>query len=298
MESLQSKLLKIILKATGLKRKWKRTGDDLRHYLEKKQRKASHKPMKELYATYSITESEYQGFPYYELKPRSDLKQKHIIFLHGGGYIEEITSLHWEFVGKLLQHTHYSVTVPIYPLAPKYTYKHSFDMLNAIYSEIRSKYKPKDIILIGDSAGGGMILAFAELLKEKNLPQPGKLILLSPGLDMSFSNPVIPKIEKIDPLLATPAIKEAARWYADGLDTKHYLISPLYGDFEGLGKISVFTGTHDICNPDARKFKKLADEKGIELGFYEYPGMPHVWTLFGLPESKKAMKQIIRAMDE
>lgn len=200
------------------------------------------------------------GFPCYELKPRTDLRRKQIIFVHGGGYVEEMTSLHWEFVGKLLNRTHYSVTVPIYPLAPMYNYK--------------------------------------QLLKERNLPQPEKLILLSPALDMSFSNPEVQEVEKIDPLLATPGIKDAAKWYSNDVDPKHYLISPLYGDFEGLRKISIFTGTHDLCNPDARKFKKMAEQKGTELDFYEYPGMPHVWTLFGLPESKKAMEQIISAIEK
>jgi acetyl esterase/lipase len=54
------------------------------------------------------------------------------------------------------------------------------------------------------------------------------------------------------------------------MDLKHYLISPLYGEHKGLGKIYIFTGTHDICNPNVRKFKNMVGKEGIDLSFYEY----------------------------
>jgi acetyl esterase/lipase len=55
----------------------------------------------------------------------------------------------------------------------------------------------------------------------------------------------------------------------------------------------LFIGTHEIMCPDSRRFKKMADERDIKIGYYEYPGMIHVWPLFFFPESKKATKQII-----
>jgi len=146
---------------------------------------------------------------------------------------------------------------------------------------------------MGDSSGGGMSLALAQLLKIKNLPQPGNIILISPALDMSFSNPEIHEVEKLDPVSAVPALIDIIKWYGGEKGSKYYLVSPIYGNFEGLGKISLFIGTHDILYPDAKKFKMLADEKGLKFGYYEYPSMIHVWPLFFFPESKKATKEII-----
>ena len=166
-------------------------------------------------------------------------------------------------------------------------------MIIPIYKQIISDVKLEDIVIMGDSAGGGMSLALAELLKEKNLPQPGNIILISPALDMSLSNPEIHEVEKLDPMLAVPALIDIGKWYGGEKGSKHYLVSPIYGNFEGLGKISLFTGTNDILYPDAKKFKTIADEKGIKINYYEYPSMIHIWPLFFFPESKKAREQII-----
>ena len=166
-------------------------------------------------------------------------------------------------------------------------------MIVPIYKQIISDVKPQDIVIMGDSAGGGMSLALAELLKEKHLPQPGNIILISPALDMSFSNPEIHEVEKLDPMLAVPALIDIGKWYGGEKGSKHYLISPIYGNFEGLGKISLFTGLMIYYIQMLEKLKTIADEKGIKINYYEYPSMIHIWPLFFFPESKKARKQII-----
>jgi acetyl esterase/lipase len=138
-----------------------------------------------------------------------------------------------------------------------------------------------------------MSLALVQLLKEQGEQQPGNIILISPALDMTMSNPEINAVQKYDPISATPALEEISKWYAGERNVKHFLISPLYGSLEGLGKISVFIGTHDIVFPDARKFAQMTKEQGIPINYYEYPKMMHVWPLFFFPESKKAREQII-----
>ncbi|WP_186446187.1 alpha/beta hydrolase fold domain-containing protein [Paenibacillus cremeus] len=276
---------------------WKRTGEELRCYVENKQKKDRYEPPKSYYDRYEIKKCTVERFPCYELKPRTGGGRKHIIFMHGGGYVLEITSMHWEFIGKLIDRTQVGVTVPIYPLAPRYTYRDTMGMLQALYSELLTQHDPGDVIFAGDSAGGGMSLAFAMLLKEKGFALPGQLILISPALDMTFCNPEVSCVEKRDPILATPAIVDCGKWYADNLNLKHYLISPLYGDVQGLCPIRLFTGTDDICNPDARKFKAKAEAQGIAVDYYEYPEMLHVWPFFGLPESKQAVEQIVEAIE-
>jgi acetyl esterase/lipase len=293
MESIQSKLLKTILKIVKLKKMWEVTGDELRKNIEKKQLSESHEPPKKVQRDYNISKKDFNGYCCYTLKPLNNVGKTHILFLHGGGYVYEIMSPHWEFLGKLIDSLNCTITVPIYPLAPKHQHQEVFDMIVPIYEEIISDTKFEDVVIMGDSAGGGMSLSLAQLLKEKSLPQPGNIILISPTLDMTFSNPEIHEVAKLDPILAVPAIADIMKWYAGENGTKHYLISPIYGDFHGLGKISLFIGTHDILYPDAKRFKKMADEKGVLINYYEYPSMIHVWPLFFFPESKKATNQII-----
>ena len=293
MESIQSKLLKVMLRIINLKEMWELTGEELRKSIEKKQTTENYDPPKKVQEKFIINKKEIDGNLYYVMKPLNSLGQKHILYLHGGGYVYEISSLHWEYLAKLSDQLKCTITIPIYPLAPKHQYHEVFDMIVPIYKQIVSEAKLNDITLMGDSAGGGMSLALAQLLKEMNLPQPSNIILISPTLDMTFSNPEIQEIAKLDPIIAVPALVDIMKWYCGEQDVKHHLISPLYGDLEGLGKISLFIGTHDILYPDVKKLKVMVDEKGIPINYYEYPSMIHVWPLFFFPESKKAREQII-----
>jgi acetyl esterase/lipase len=293
MESIQSKLVKAILRIAKTKKMWEITDDELRKNIEKRQLAQSHEPPKKVQRNFNINKKDWNGYCSYEIKPLKNVGQKHIIYLHGGGFVYEISRVHWKFLSELVDSLQCTITVPIYPLAPKHQYQEVFDMIVPIYQQIISEVKLEDIAIMGDSAGGSLSLSLAQLLKEKNLPQPGNIILISPGLDMSLSNPEINEVAKLDPILATPALIDISKWYSGEKSSKHYLVSPIYGKFEGLGKISLFIGTHDILYPDAKKFKNMADEKGLKIGYYEYPSMIHVWPLLFFPESKKATKQII-----
>jgi acetyl esterase/lipase len=293
MESFQSKLAKLLLRIIKLNKMWKLTGEELEKNIERKQLAESHKPPKRIENKYNIVKSDINENSYYVMKPLNNIGQKHILFLHGGGYVYDLWEIYWVFFSKLIDVLGCTITIPIYPLAPKHGHEEVFNMIVPIYEQIISEVKFNDIVIMGDSAGGGMSLALAELLKEKNLQQPGNIILISPALDMSMSNPEIQEVEKLDPILAAPALSYITKWYGGEKGSKHYLVSPIYGNFEGLGKISLFTGTNDILHPDAKKFKAIADEKGIEINYYEYPSMIHIWPLLFFPESKKATGEII-----
>lgn len=292
MGSIQSKLLKTALRIVRLNKMWKLTGNELRNYIEKKQLSDSHEPPKEIQKKYDIKINDWNGHCFYVMKPLKETGHKHIFYLHGGGFVYEIMSPHWEFLGKMIDELQCTVTVPIYPLAPKHQYQEVFEMILPIYQQIISEKKSEDVVIMGDSAGGGLSLSFAQLLKEKGVPQPGNIILISPTLDMTFTNTEIQEVEKLDPILAVPGISDIMKWYAGDIGTEHYLISPINGDIEGLGKISLFIGTHDILYPDTERFKKLAEEKEVEINYFKYPSMIHIWPLFFFPESKEAREQI------
>ena len=293
MESIQSKLAKKMLQIFKINKMWKLTGNELRDSIEKRQLSESHEPPKIIKNRFNIIKNEINGYCYYVMKPLRNTGPKHILFLHGGAYVYEINSMHWQFLRKLSDALNCTITIPIYPLAPKHEHQEVFEMILPIYKKIISDVKIQDIVIMGDSAGGGMSLALAELLKERDLPQPGNIILISPALDMSLSNPEIHEAEKVDPMLAVPALIDIGKWCGGEKGSKHYLVSPIYGNLEGLCKISLFTGTNDILYPDAKKFKIIADEKGIKINYYEYPSMMHIWPLLFFPESKKAREQII-----
>ncbi len=295
VESKRSRLLKFLIKHNPAKNRWNLTGDALGNYVKKRQGKDRDKYFIKLIGKFDVDVRDINGHDCYIIKPADKkISKKHILYLHGGGFIYEMTSLHWLFIKTLCDRLNCTIILPIYPLSPKYQYKDIFKMLIAVYEEIIKKVKPENLTVMGDSAGGGLTLALCMLLKKRDMPQPKDAILISPVLDMSFKNPNIPKIAKRELIIGIPALKTIADWYIGDDDVNDYLISPINGDYDGLCNISLFMGTHDILYPDAKKFYKRMEKAGKRISYYEYKKMLHIWALMPIPEGRHALDKICK----
>ncbi|MFD4416343.1 alpha/beta hydrolase [Bacillus safensis] len=220
-----------------------------------------------------------------------------MLFIPGGGYIEQPLTWHWRFLDRLTKQLNSTVYVPVYPKAPNHQYMDAIESVLPVYQGLLEKGTPENIVIMGDSAGGGLSLAFAQYLAEKGLPQPGNIILLSPWLDVTLSNPDIAAMVPKEPMLNLALLIEAGKRYAGEMDETHHLVSPIYGEIKSLGRISVFIGTHEFFLPDARKFKEMADKQGVPINYIEYPKMNHVFPVFPIPEAKKALNQIVAIIE-
>lgn len=288
MRSLRSYLVELLLKLT--KKEVNPTA-----YLEKK-RKEKDSPYllpANLQRKYNIAKTSAYSVDTYLMKSPSQQEERQILFLPGGGYIEQPLIWHWKFLYELTQKLNGTITIPIYPKAPNYTYHEALDSVLPIYNDLLTKASPENIVIMGDSAGGGLTLALSQLILREGLPQPGNIILLSPWLDINLDHPEISSLLKVEPMLDLPLLIEAGKTYAGDTPTSDYLISPINGPIRGLGKITLFIGTHEIFLPDARKFKALAEKEKVDINYFEYPKMNHVFPVFPIPEAKKAMEQII-----
>ncbi len=264
-------------------------------YLEKKRIEHQHPYQlpEKLQRKYNIMKITSYDIDTYMLKSPSQPEKRQILFLPGGGYIEQPLLWHWRFLYQLSQRLNGTITVPIYPKAPNHTYKESFEKVLPIYEHLLTKTSPENIVIMGDSAGGGLSLALSQLLLEEEIPQPGNIVLLSPWLDIALNHPEIAAMDKKEPMLDLKLLIEAGKAYAGDTPRTHYLVSPINGPLRGLGKITLFIGTHEIFLPDARKFKARARMEKININYFEYPKMNHVFPVFPIPEAKRAMKQII-----
>lgn len=218
-----------------------------------------------------------------------------VIYLHGGIYVNEIKLTHILFCDKLAKKINATVYAPIYPLAPNHTYDETYEILENLYKHILDMGKP--VIIMGDSAGGGLSAAFSEHLAVIDLPQPKNLILISPWLDVSMSGDY-DEVE-FDPMLGVDGLREMGETWAGDLDSKDYKVSPIFGEVSKLPKTTLFVGTHEIFYPDVVKFnEKLKDaEVDAELNIGE--GMTHVYAIYPLvPESKDAFNRIVEVILE
>ncbi len=235
----------------------------------------------------------------FEIFPQNDVSDICIFYLHGGAYVHNISKEHWQFIAKLIDKTTATVVVPDYPLVPKSTATKSFLMVQQAYMELLKKTSSEKIILMGDSAGGGFALALAQQLKKEQIPLPKQIILLSPFLDVTMTNPEIKTIEGKDPWLSIEGTQIAGKYWSGDMDTKNPLISPIYGTMNGLPQISVFIGGNDILLADNRKLKRIMEENHLPFNYFEYPSMFHVWVLVTkLKEAKAALNQIIKIITE
>jgi acetyl esterase/lipase len=253
----------------------------------------SKEPPKQTYKYCHVEKGLVNGHAVFTLSPKTKKSKSHILYFHGGSYVQGFVKQHWEFLSMLVQQTHCSISAPDYPLAPKFTFIDAYEMITPLYMKIISQEGAANTIFMGDSAGGGFALAFAQKMKSDNIPTPSKIILLSPWLDITLSNPEIQKIDSSDPFLSVKGLRKAGLSFAGGADTGDFRLSPINGSLTGLGEISIFIGSRDILVADARKLNVLAKEVGVSLNYNEYKHMVHVWMLLNFRESKEAKRQII-----
>ena len=216
--------------------------------------------------------------------------ERSVIYLHGGIYVNEIKLPHISFCDKLAKKVNATVFAPIYPLAPNHTYEETYEIVENLYRHLLEIKKP--IIIMGDSAGGGLSAAFAEYLAVNDLPQPENLILISPWLDVSMSGDY--DDVEFDPMLGVDGLREMGETWAADLDPKDYKVSPLFGEVGELPKTTLFVGTHEIFYPDVVKFYNKLKDNGVDAELNVGEGMTHVYAIYPLvPESKEAFKHIV-----
>ncbi len=232
------------------------------------------------------------------LSPKRGTSTKAIFYIHGGGYVINMAGMQWNYLAKVVEETKATVMVTNYPLAPQSNAEAAFDYMHKLYKVFLSRYEGKDVLFLGDSAGAGLAIAFAQYLNEVNLPQPKRIILSSPWLDVSLSNPDIQQVIPKDNSLEITSLQKAGKLWAGSLDLKDPKVSPIYGRFDTIAKVSMFMGTAEIFVSDARKLVKKLQKERIPFDYYEYPRMLHCWLLLPLPESKVALAQLMKLIKD
>ena len=214
-----------------------------------------------------------------------------IVFIHGGAFINEINYQHHLFCLAISKKLGAYVIAPVYPLAPKHSCDETFDLMDDLYESIISKLsKDQTISLMGDSAGGGFILSFCQHLKETDFPQPNNIVVYSPWVDITLSNP--PYDTDSDPILGEIGLREIGKSWAGDLDAQDYRVSPIFGDNSGLPRTLIFAGDNEIFYNDILKYYENLKEDGVDARLIVGEGMFHIYPLFPSPEAWNAFKEL------
>ena len=225
-----------------------------------------------------------------------------IMYIHGGAFVNEINYQHYLFCFLLSKKLDAYVIAPIYPLAPKHTFEETFEIITDLYESLIEKNRfnnafdsdnelmNKRITFMGDSAGGGFVLSFCQHLKTIDLPQPDNIIVFSPWVDISMSNP--PYDNESDPILGEIGLREIGKAWAGNEDTQDYRVSPLFGNNSNLAKILIFVGDNEIFYKDVLKYYENLKEDNVDARLVVGIGMFHIYPLFPCPEAWDAFKEL------
>jgi acetyl esterase/lipase len=229
------------------------------------------------------------------LKQNSD---KLLIFIHGGAFISGPAQHHWDSAKKIATQTNHKIWMCDYPKAPENKISKISENIDAIYNVALEQFQANEITFIGDSVGGTLIASLIQrlIIKERKLPE--KIILVTPVMDASMSNPEIEKVDNIDPMLSKNGVLSAKKMCAENNDLKNVKISPLFGSFDQFPPTILFLAENDICYPDQKlAVKKLINAK-INFELIVGKNMPHVWPFLPvMKEAETSLNQIISTIN-
>jgi len=225
-----------------------------------------------------LTGESYEGMTV--LYVNADVKRDRVLFyIHGGYYVYQMNAEHTTAINRLVSATGAMAVVPIYPLAPFNTAEDNQETMLGLFEQVRADNPDSKIILMGDSAGSGYALALAEILAERSLDQPDELILLSPWVDVTMSNPEIKDYESVDPMLTVTMGQVSGKAWAGALPTDDWHLSPINGDLSKPHNVTIFVGDRELFTPDdTLLYEKLADNENVRLIVGH--GQNHVYPVY------------------
>lgn len=270
-------MIPLYLRATRANRTYISAAGARRRIRERQLRPAPWGPPRHLRRDVRVAVDARHDRPVYTVSPTRLRPRGGVVYLHGGGWVGEIAPQHWYLAAEVAARSATTVILPIYSLVPFGTADDALTLAEDLVLENREQRGAT--ALAGDSAGGQIALSTAQRLRDDHGVTLEATALISPALDLTWSNPRIPEVQPTDPWLGTPGGRVLAEHWRGSRDILDPVVSPLFGAMTGLGPMTVFTGTRDVLNPDASILRDEARAAGVEVVFQEVPGQLHVYPL-------------------
>ncbi len=249
----------------------------------------------------SITEVAADGLRLEAVRTPLSRADRCILYLHGGAYRVGSPVIYRHMTWRFADAVRAGVIVPDYRLAPEHPFPAALEDAATAYRWILARaVTPRQIVLMGDSAGGGLALGLAMMLRDRGDPTPGALVLMSPWTDLALTGASLKDNAEADPMLTVSELPQYAADYLGAADPRTPYASPLYGDARGLPPTLIQVGSDEILRDDAvRMAAKMRDAGGVvELDVAWQ--MPHVWQSLVpvVPEATAAFRTIGRFVNQ
>jgi acetyl esterase/lipase len=243
----------------------------------------------------TITETSAGDRPALWVDPPEVGREGAILYLHGGAYV--LGSPHGcrSLASAIAAETGMRVLLLGYRLAPEHPFPAAVDDARAAYRWLLAQgLAPQQVVVAGDSAGGGLTMALLLALRDEGQPLPAAAICLSPWVDLLADGGSRVGKAKSDYVLTMADLHRSAALYLAGADARMPLASPLYGDFAGLPPLLIQVGSDEILLDDGTRLADKARAAGVDVSLEVWPGMFHVWQMVSIfvPEGRRAIEGI------
>jgi len=283
-----------VLRLKGIKKQFSQDPIDY----QKVRKEDVHSPKSSFFRSERVRRFQIADSNITEVKANNGAK-KLIVFIHGGAFISGPAKHHWDTAKTISEKTSNTIWMCDYPKAPEHTIDVITQNIDHIYEKALEQFSANEIMLIGDSVGGNLIMTLVQRLVQSSSTIPNKLILVSPILDASFDNPAIDSIEPNDPILSKSGVRSAKKMAVGDRSLKDPIISPVYGSFEGFPETILYLGENDISYPDQVLGVEKMRNAGIELTVRVGEGMPHIWPFLPvMKEAKSSLSDIINQLNK
>ena len=242
-----------------------------------------------------VEQAEVHGLNTEWLTPKESPEDKLLLYLHGGAYVMGNCATHRQLVSYIAKYSGVKALLPEYRLAPEHPFPAAIEDAVGLYrSLLADGYSPENIVIAGDSAGGGLAMATLLSLRDAGDPLPAAVCLLSPWLDLASTGESMTTRAKKDPWFQPKDMPIVAAYYCTDDEFKNPLASPVYADLSGLPPLYIQVGEDEILLSDSTRAAEKVKAAGGEVEIEIWPGMWHVFQAFlhQVPESKKAVKKI------
>jgi acetyl esterase/lipase len=295
--SLRAELLRLALRATFKRRENNVPGiARIRAHMEKFAYLVPRAPK----GTVAV-KTELGGVPAIRVTTPRSRADRHILYLHGGGYVCGRPVHYRDFIWRIADAAAATVHMIEYRLGPEHPFPAAVDDAVAGYRALlAADAAPARLAVMGDSAGGGLTFAALLRLRDEREPMPAAAVALSPWTDLTLTSASSARFAKADPMLSVGPARVFARWYLGDADPKHPYASPIFGDPAGLPPSFIQVGSDEILLDDSVQWGERLREAGVDAEVEVWPRMPHVWQLSAriLPEGREAIGRIGRFLRE
>ena len=232
-------------------------------------------------ADITVTPVSLGGVPTAEITVDGVEPRHTVLYFHGGVYVLGDAFLAADLASQVGRRTSAKVYSVDYRLAPEHPYPAAVDDALAAYEAVlKDGTAPSDIVLAGESAGGGLAVAAMLAARDRGLPLPAAAYVMSPYVDLTLAGATMRTKREVDPLMSLEALTARVGDYTAGQDAALGLISPIFADLSGLPPLVIQAGSHEVLLDDAVRLAREAAVADVVVALDVVPGVPHVFQAY------------------